>query len=294
MFLKTVALVPLFMVATPLRSEPAPAALVELLTEEKQLSQAAATLPPVEAIATMLAEDARVYARGGPYQGRAAAVDALKANPANQGKAANWRSIKSGISGDGTHGFTFGYLTIAGGDPKTAQRRYLAYWIKGAGGWRVAALKQALKGPNEVELQSLPQSIPAGAAHAAHRPQPDPVKARQGLIDAEKAFSDRAQTAGIGAAFTENGRSDAINGGPDGIKVGAAAIGAAVGGGEAGPSPVNWSADDALVAPSGDLGITFGMIRGNTPPPSGQPAGIPFFTIWMRDGADQPWRYVAE
>ena len=71
-------------------------------------------------------------------------------------------------------------------------------------------------------------------------------------------------------------------------------IGAAVSGDSNEPSPVSWSADDVLVAPSGDFGVTFGMIRPNGPPPEGQPAAIPFFTIWMRDGPDQPWRYVAE
>ncbi|MEO7603137.1 MAG: nuclear transport factor 2 family protein [Sphingomicrobium sp.] len=292
MIWKSVAAVSLIFIATP--ADATPAALSELLTEEEQLAKAAETLDPAAGIASMLAEDARLYARGGPYNGRAAALEALKANPANHGKNAGWRSIKSGICGDGTHGFTFGYLTVDGGDPKTAQRRYLAYWIKNASGWRVAALKQALKGPSEAELQSLPQSLPAEAAHAAHRPTPDPAKARQGLIDAEKAFSNRAQTAGIGTAFTENGRSDAINSGPDGIKVGPASIGQAVSGGEDGPSPVEWSADDALVAPSGDLGITFGTIHPKVPVTGDKPAAIPFFTIWMRDGPDQPWRYVAE
>jgi hypothetical protein len=49
-----------------------------------------------------------------------------------------------------------------------------------------------------------------------------------------------------------------------------------------------------LVAPSGDLGISFGMIRPNQAPPPGQPAATPFFTIWMRDGPGDPWLYVAE
>jgi ketosteroid isomerase-like protein len=289
MIWKSVAAVSLIVIAAP--AQATPAALTELLTEEAKLAKAAEALDPAAGIASMLADDARLYARGGPFNGRLVALEALKANPANQGKKASWRSIKSGISADGSHGFTLGYLTIDGGDPATAKRRYLAYWIKGASGWRVAALKQALKGPSETELQSLPQSIPADAAH---RPAPDPAKARQGLIAAEKAFSDRAQVVGIGAAFTENGRPDAINNGPDGLKIGAAAIGAAVSGGEDGPSPVYWSADEALVAPSGDLGITFGIIRPNAPPPPGRPTEAPFFTIWMRDGPDQPWLYVAE
>ena len=289
MIWKCVAAVSLAVLGAPSHStEAPPATLTELLSQEEDLARAAADLPPAAAIGSILGENVRLYARGGPYRGRAASIEALKSNPSNNGTGIVWRSIKSGVSGDGTHGFTLGYLTIAGGDPKTAERRYLAYWVKEAEGWRVAALKQALRQPGEAEIAELPISVPVKPGKG-----PD-ATARASLIAAEKAFSDRAQVAGIGRAFTEFGRSDAINSGPDGFKVGAAAIGAAVSGGEDGPSPVEWSADDALVAPSGDLGITFGMIRSKTPPPAGQPAAIPFFTIWMRDGPGEPWRYVAE
>ena len=290
MIWKCVAAVSLAVLAAPSQSaDLPPAGLAELLSQEQALSKAAASQPPADGIGSILAEDVRLYTRGGPYRGRAAGIEALKANAANAGTGVSWRSIKSGVSSDGTHGFTLGYLTITGGDPKPAQRRYLAYWVKGAEGWRVAALKQALRQPGEAELDNLPISVPVQRGKA-----PDATAARESLIAAEKAFSDRAQVAGIGRAFTEFGRADAINSGPDGFKVGAEAIGAAVSGGEDGPSPVEWSADEALVAPSGDLGITFGTIRPKVPVTGNKPAAIPFFTIWMRDGSDQPWRYVAE
>ncbi|HVH38096.1 MAG TPA: hypothetical protein VM757_05870, partial [Sphingomicrobium sp.] len=62
-----------------------------------------------------------------------------------------------------------------------------------------------------------------------------------------------------------------------------------------GPSTIHWAGDHkVLVASSGDLGITFGMIHRDQPPPAGQPASFPFFTIWRRAAPDQPWRYVAE
>ena len=290
MIWKSVAAASLTVIAAPAASaEAIPPALTGLLAEEKTLAEAARTLPPAEAIASLLTEDARLYTRGGPFRGRAAALEALKANPANAGKSASWRSIKSGISGDGTHGFTLGYLTIDGAEAATAKRRYLAYWVKDPAGWRVAALKQSLRPAGETDLAPLPTAIPRSPGRAA-----DPTAARASLIAAEKAFSDRAQVVGVGPAFTENGRFDAINNAPPGVLVGPAAIGAAISQGESGPASIHWSADDALVAPSGDLGITFGTIRTNAPPPEGQPASVPFFTIWMRDGPDQPWRYVAE
>ena len=104
---------------------------------------------------------------------------------------------------------------------------------------------------------------------------------------------------GIGAAFAKYGSADAMNmGGPnDAIFVmGADAIGKAVGGTEpSSTSPVNWSADSAIVASSGDLGVTFGYIRQNAPAGTSpaQPP-VPFFTIWRRANPTAPWRYVAE
>lgn len=77
--------------------------------------------------------------------------------------------------------------------------------------------------------------------------------------------------------------------------VGAEAIGKNVGAGSEGkPSPLAWAADEgSIVASSGDLGVTFGYIRQHAAP-AGQPNAIPFITIWRRDKANAPWRYVAE
>ena len=122
---------------------------------------------------------------------------------------------------------------------------------------------------------------------------------RKALAEAERAFSDEAQTIGLGAAFTKWGSETAVNmGGPNnaGYVVGAAAIGKNVGAGAPGPtSPVEWSTDVAIVASSGDLGISFGHIRPNAKPADGKtPQGSPFFTIWYRATPTGPWRYIAE
>jgi hypothetical protein len=58
---------------------------------------------------------------------------------------------------------------------------------------------------------------------------------------------------------------------------------------------VVWSADRAIVATSGDLGVTLGTIRQKAPGADGKtPPGAPFFTIWRRADAKSPWRYIAE
>ena len=122
----------------------------------------------------------------------------------------------------------------------------------------------------------------------------DEATHRAGLAAAEQAFSDRAQIVGLQAAFREYGRDDAMNmGGPGPFVIGNEAISQVVGPAEA-SSPVRWSTERSVVAASGDLGVSIGTIHRNGAVPAGQPASFPFFTVWRRDGADAPWRYVAE
>lgn len=280
---------------TPRTPEAAAAALLE---SDRAFAAAAAGKPPADAIGAMFADDVTAPAPGGTafVQGKGKAIEAMKANPDNLAGRVEWTPIRAGISADGQHGFTFGYMTLRKSDGSAVGLKYLAYWIKGADGWRVAAYRRRPRPAGEVSTAVMPPSLPA----ALVPPVSDPAVIRghaDSLTAAEKAFSDEAQTIGIGPAFARHGRADAVNmGGPDapGFIVGSEAIGRNVGAGSPpNTSPVEWSADRVLVASSGDLGITFGMIRIRQPQ-AGQPAAVPFYTIWRRDSPAQPWRYVAE
>ena len=104
---------------------------------------------------------------------------------------------------------------------------------------------------------------------------------------------------GIGDAFKKYGSPEAINlGGPDAplFVFGNEAIGSQVGSGAPpNTSPVSWGPDKTIIAGSGDFGVTIGYINRNQPGPDGKmPPGQPFFTIWRRDNASAPWRYIAE
>ena len=129
-----------------------------------------------------------------------------------------------------------------------------------------------LRSANEADAPEQTPALPATLV------APDPSRAadhRRTLIAAEKAFSDRAQTVGIKQSFQEYGRPDAIHlFGPTGFAIGLPAIGANHDQQPAGPATSHWSADTAVVASSGDLGVTIGAIRSNGPPPEGQPAEI--------------------
>jgi ketosteroid isomerase-like protein len=262
----------------------------DLLAADRAFSeQAASDADPLAAFGAMLTEDVIFpNVRQGHVRGKAAVLEMLRANP-NYGGPATWRPIRGGVSADGSHGFTLGYFDMAAGDPARRGRRYLAYWVKRPEGWRVAAYRQLIRGPGEKLIDALPPSLPARTSPLL----PAVADSAASVRAAEQAFSDRAQQAGLRAAFTEFGRPDSINmTAPTGFAVGNQAIGANMP--DAPPSPVRWSADHALAAPSGDLAITFGYIHSNGPVPAGQPDRLPFFTIWRRDAPDQPWRYIAE
>ena len=270
-----------------------------LLQADRDFAKWGVTIPAVDAISSMFADDVMVPAPGNVLvHGKGKAIEALKANPDNLTGRVEWAPIRGGISADGTHGFTFGYLTLTKADKSTMPLKYLAYWIKGPDGWRIAAYRRRPRPEGTVSTEMMRPSVPGAASLEPMPADASRVKAfGESLSAAEQAFSDEAQKIGIAAAFARNGSSDAVNmGGPKdvGFVLGSEAIGRSVGeGSPTDRSEVVWSADRVLVAPSGDLGITFGMIR-ILQPKAGQPAAVPFFTIWRRDSPSQPWRYIAE
>jgi hypothetical protein len=272
-------------------------AVDELLAADRAFSGASAKATDVIAgLAPMFADDVAMPIPGGRLftATKAEAIEAMRANPDNLKGRAEWTPIRGGISADGQHGFTAGYMTVRRADNSEALLKYLAYWIKTPAGWRVAVYRRRPRGQGAVSSALMPPSLPAGMT-AAQTDSAVIEAARASLAKAEAAFSAEAQSIGLAAAFTKWGRADAMNIGPPdaaGFIVGAEAIGRSVGAGTpATSSPVVWAPDHrVIVASSGDLGVTLGTIRPN----DGKNPPIPFFTIWRRDGPSGVWRYIAE
>lgn len=290
-------LVALFLLAAApaARAQSAQANVDALLAADRAFAAAAANAAtPVDALAAMF--DAEVVLSGGPALtvGRDAALAVYRALPAWQSGSVTWRPVRGGVSADGTQGFTYGYITVTAGPPERRERKYLAYWVRRPEGWRVAAYRQNPRQPGEPTAGMHAPALPAFAA----RPKADAAATQRhqaSLAAAEQAFSDRAQAVGLSAAFREFGRPDAVNLGHPGaaFDTGAEVIAAGMQNGGP-PSPVRWSTELSFVASSGDLGVSLGVIRRNVPPADGSPATFAFFTVWKRDTADGPWRYIAE
>ena len=267
-------------------------AFTELLNADRAFSTQGAELPIIESIPRMFAADVIVPAPGNRFaEGREQAIEAMRANADNLTGTATWNPIGGGISSDGQHGFTFGFMDVRRADGTTIPLKYLAYWIKQKDGWRVAAYRRRQRAAGSVTTPAMAPSLPERIVATTTPAPPDLV---EGLKKVEKEFSDTAQRIGIGEAFAQFGHDTAVNMGPPTSTefiVGAQAIGRSVSAGsKPGTSPVFWSADRAIVSPAGDLGITFGMIRSNDKP---QDPGAPFFTIWRRTSSGT-WRYIAE
>lgn len=268
----------------------------QLLAADRAFSAASAKTDLIAGIAAMFAPDVAMIAPGTIAYGSQQAVDALKSNPANAGAKASWTPARVAISRDGFHGFTAGAITITRADGSVSPAKYLAYWIKLKDGWRVAAYKRTPAKAAVPEMKVtylLPQSIMVPMMQP-YRLENDRVS----LMNAEKSFAAEAQKSGLGPAFKKFGSPDAINlGGPatPAFVSGNAEIAALVGQNEpATGSSVNWGPERAIVATSGDFGVTLGYITRNAPGPEGKtPPPSPFFTIWKTDASGE-WKYIAE
>jgi ketosteroid isomerase-like protein len=274
------------------------AAVDELLDADRRASAAAAASSnAVIGLMPMFTDDVVMPVPGGRFaRGKAEVETALASNADNLRSRAEWTPIRGGISADGQHGFTFGYMTMRRDDKVEIPMKYLAYWIRQPAGWRVAVYKRARRAEGAAPTALLPAALPSRMLPPGRDPSVI-SKYRDSLAQAEQAFSDEAQKIGLGPAFAKWGSADAMNMGPPTTATfifGAGNIGASVqGDAPPGTSPVAWSAETVIIASSGDLGVSIGMIRPNKPAPN-QPAGFPFFTIWRRATPADPWRYVAE
>jgi ketosteroid isomerase-like protein len=276
--------------------QPGPAASVDaLLAADRQWSAASANVDAATAFSAMFADSVAAFLPGRPVSTtRDEAAAAMHADTALRSMRAEWTPIRAGISADGMHGFTAGYLTLRRADGSTIPQKYLSYWIKGPAGWRVAVYKRGRRPAGAGAMASLSPVLPAPDVRGTSD-RATIERYRQTLDAAERAFSDDAQVVGLEKAFARHGAPDAMNMGgaarPDFV-IGPAEIGKVVGVDEpATGSSVRWAPDRVLVASSGDLGITIGTIRGNEP---GSNLAVAFCTVWHRRTPTEPWRYIAE
>lgn len=260
----------------------------ELLDVDRQFSISGAAMNIADSIGAMMAPNAMMPTPQLDFaKGKEAIVAALKANPTNADATAEWAPVRAGVSADGLQGFTYGFMIVRSPGQPDRRAKYLSYWVKRPEGWRVFGYKRAGSPPGDVSTALRPPALPP-------RMIPDRPslalrnKYQSSLAERENAFSARAQQVGLGNAFVEFGSADAMNMGPGSdFTFGNTAIGAGLPNDV--PPGLTWGPDEHVaVSSTGDLGVTFGYIR------IGGGPNLPFFTVWRRDAANDPWLYVAE
>jgi ketosteroid isomerase-like protein len=284
--------------ATMASAQPArtPVEAVEaLMATDRRFATEARQHAIPQALGAMFAPDVSMQTPQGFVEGREAVTAALRATAVNQRGFLAWEPIRGGISADGQHGFTFGYMTHHLPDGTPAALKYMAYWVKAPDGWRVAVYKRSASAAAPAARSRMAPSLPTGWGVTL----PSAATAARDLAAAESAFSDLAATVGLRKAFRQYGTADAVNMGgaaSTAYVVGADAIADHVGRGEppGSGSALRWASDRVIVAASGDLGVSIGTIVAPPRTTGGEPVRIPFFTIWRRGGANDPWRYIAE
>lgn len=293
--MKTLLLIlPLCIVSgTPAAANPSTtqAAVDDLLAADRDFAAAAATTDMITGLTAMLDAQGIVAAPSAKFaRGPAEVAALLRTNPLNAPSRVAWAPVRGGISADGQQGFTFGHLTVTRENGVKEPAKYLSYWIRRPTGWRVLAYQRSRRPEGTISTAMLPPSLPK----ALVKPQTNPRRQaalRASLAAAEKSFSDLAQRTGLRSAFGAIGTDDAvlISVGTDFV-IGGKNVAREAFGPET-TSAVNWSSDATETASSGDLGLSWGVVRPN---PGAKGTPFSYFTIWRRDAPDGEWRFIAE
>jgi ketosteroid isomerase-like protein len=264
-------------------------AVDELVAADKSFAAAAAKTDLISGISAMFDEDVIVPVPGGKIaQNKAEVIAAMRANAANATAKVNWSAVKAGVSADGKQGFTLGYVTVEdAGKPAPRLSKYLAYWAKRPSGWRVIAYKREPRPTGDVSLKMLPPLVPRRELADAGAEAVTRMEAE--LAQSEAAFSGLARGTGMGTAIRKFASPDTISlGSAPEVTVGIEELAKLDL-----PAVASWSADGARVAPSGDLGFTWGISRPDAPLPGQEQAVFPFFAVWGRAGPNDGWRVLA-
>jgi ketosteroid isomerase-like protein len=268
-----------------------------LLAADRRFASAAETADLVTALSSMFNDNVIMVVPATFTHGREAAIAALRGNPENPTSRVTWTPIKVGTSSDGRHGFTQGYITTTRASGAKVLGKYLSYWTRESGEWRVAVYKRMGRAAGDVSSDVYPPSVSTEGLPAGDRATV--ARFERELREAETSFSNEAAKIGIGPAFEKWGADDALNVGNGASWIlGPAAIAAGLSApGSPPPAPgtgITWSSAEVLVAATGDLGVSIGFIRRHGPDVPPDAPGQPFFTIWKRATPSHPWRYVAE
>lgn len=266
-----------------------------LLAADRKFGENAAP-DAISAITAQFGEGISFISLGQIFRGVAAAREALGRNPDNAKSTAKWTPIQGDVSADGKAGYTMGYITLKTAEGKETPGKYVSYWVKENGVWRVIVYKRAGRAATDIVMKE--EAAPLKPAFkVTHNSAQDSTKFAAELDAAERNFSTESAVIGLSTAFTKNSADDAHHvGAPTDAEFrrGPKDIGAGIAsGGEPPLGAISWAPEKVHVANSGDLGITFGYITIKSPDGSA-PRKVSYLTVWKRNGLTDKWKLAVE
>ena len=248
-----------------------------------------------EGFAAAFADDA-VFLRGGlPIVRGIRAIRAVIASEApGAGSVVRWQPVRAEVSRDRASGYTYGYTILARpveGETSLRVDRYIAYWRKGEGGWRIVGYAETSGAP------PVAVALPDRALDGVLADVPMPAsKSRVDLVRAaDVAFARDAERLGAGEAFGRYAAPDAqIFSAAGEFITGPEAITASFGP-ASGNSSFSWQPVYAEVAAGGDLGFTVGnaVVAADRGDGEAVMRYSKYLTVWKRQ-RDGEWKYVVD
>ncbi|MEP6765178.1 MAG: hypothetical protein ABJB66_12740 [Gemmatimonadaceae bacterium] len=266
-----------------------------LLAADRAFAKSAEGGDVIEAIAGMMSDSVTLIALGDLFHGIPKVREALSRNSDNVKSKYSWSPLYGEVSADGKTGFTLGFTMLKKSDNSEVPGKYVAYWTKGASGWKVLVYKRTARAAGDVSMTEEPG--PKTVASAAKFTSVDSTRFAAELDKTERDFSTLSAKIGLGAAFTQNSAVDGHHSGgagDAGFRHGPADIGAGISsGGEPPLGSFSWGPDVVYVAGSGDIGITLGFI--NIAGADGKPPRkTSYLTVWKRASVKDPWKLAIE
>jgi hypothetical protein len=241
-------------------------------------SAAVQSLGVVEGLPSAFGENVLFLREGADVVHGLAAVEADLPGSPLAGARLAWTNLRTDVSADGTHGYTYGGGTYTAADGTQRFSRTLAFWRNEGDAWRVLAFVLNLSGRPA-------QPVPAGFVDEDAPPVFGPMEV-EGMMRADRDFSAQSVAQGPAAAFRDWAA-------PDGILLGGPWYGPDAlyelmrpGGGH-----LEWTPSAATIAPSGDLGFTVGEATSRAD--DGTLGYTKYLTIWRRQPGGA-WRFVAD
>lgn len=231
-----------------------------------------------------LADDALLLLNEWPtVRGRSGIAAALSHYAQAQPLRFSWHPAEAAVSADGEHGYTFGMMMAirpnSTGSPAVDWGRYLTYWRRDGGRWRIAVLTFRLPGASA--------AAPVAVADAPWPALPSTV------AEADRRFSAASQERGAGEAFAEFAAPDAVLVGTTGVPVRGPtelreALSRALG-----AYDVRWEPCAGALAPSGDFAFTVGVGEFRQRDQPDRVSFTKYLTVWRRLPTGE-WLWVAD